>query len=72
MTYNNWLIGQTTLNFLSAGTSPEMLDFNTALGGGTTRTPMVRYTDQLNPYTQYFIALEKVMMKTAYQRQLQN
>ena len=59
MTYNNWLIGQTTSNFLSTETSPEMLDFNTPLGGGTTRTPMVRYTDKVNPNTQYFIALEK-------------
>ena len=59
MTYNNWLIGQTTSNFLSTETSPEMLDFNTPLGGGTTRTPMIRYTDKLNTDTQYFIALEK-------------
>ncbi|WP_180057858.1 MULTISPECIES: DcaP family trimeric outer membrane transporter [unclassified Acinetobacter] len=59
MTYNNWLIGQTTSNFLSTETSPEMLDFNTALGGGTTRTPMVRFTNKVNPNTQYFVALEK-------------
>ncbi len=59
MTYNNWLIGQTTSNFLSTETSPEMLDFNTPLGGGTTRTPMVRYTEKVNPNTQYFVALEK-------------
>lgn len=59
MTYNNWLIGQTTSTFLSTETSPEMLDFNTPLGGGTTRTPMVRYTDQLNANTQYFVGLEK-------------
>lgn len=59
MTYNNWLIGQTTSTFLSTETSPEMLDFNTPLGGGTTRTPMVRYTDKLNNNTQYFVALEK-------------
>ncbi len=59
MTYNNWLIGQTTSTFLSTETSPEMLDFNTPLGGGTTRTPMVRYTDKLNDNTQYFVALEK-------------
>ncbi|OAL84046.1 DcaP family trimeric outer membrane transporter [Acinetobacter terrae] len=59
MTFNNWLIGQTTSNFLSTETSPEMLDFNTALGGGTTRTPMLRYSDKLNARTQYFLALEK-------------
>lgn len=59
MTYNNWLIGQTTSNFLSTETSPEMLDFNTALGGGTTRTPMVRYKDKFNSNTDYFVALEK-------------
>ncbi|ATO21106.1 DcaP-like protein (plasmid) [Acinetobacter sp. LoGeW2-3] len=59
MTYNNWLMGQTTSNFLSTETSPEMLDFNTPLGGGTTRTPMVRYTEKVNPNTQYFVALEK-------------
>lgn len=53
------ILAQTTSNFLSTETSPEMLDFNTPLGGGTTRTPMVRYTDKLNADTQYFIALEK-------------
>lgn len=59
LTYDHWLIGQTTSNFLSTETSPEMLDFNTALGGGTTRTPMLRYTNQLNSTMQYFLALEK-------------
>ncbi|WP_286423341.1 DcaP family trimeric outer membrane transporter [Acinetobacter indicus] len=59
MTYNNWLIGQTTSSFLSTETAPEMLDFNTALGGGTTRTPMLRYNKKINSNTQYFIGIEK-------------
>ncbi len=59
MTYNNWLIGQTTSSFLSTETAPEMLDFNTALGGGTTRTSMLRYNKKINSNTQYFIGIEK-------------
>lgn len=59
MTYNNWLIGQTTSNFLSTETIPEMIDFNGALGSGTYRTPMVRFTDNLSQNTKYFLGLEK-------------
>ncbi|WP_240801259.1 DcaP family trimeric outer membrane transporter, partial [Vogesella mureinivorans] len=32
LTYNNWLFGQTTSNFLSSH-APEMIDFATNLGG---------------------------------------
>ncbi|MFV5492086.1 DcaP family trimeric outer membrane transporter [Acinetobacter sp. ASP199] len=59
MTYGDWLVGQTTSTFLSTETAPEMLDFNTALGGGTTRNPMVRYSGQLSEGNQYFVSLEK-------------
>lgn len=59
MTLDNWLIGQTTSSFLSFETAPEILDFNTALGGGTTRTPMLRYNKKINRDTQYFVGLEK-------------
>lgn len=59
MTYNNWLVGQTTSNFLSTETTPEMLDFNGALGSGTYRTPMVRFTDNFSKNTKYFIGIEK-------------
>ncbi|WP_425919166.1 DcaP family trimeric outer membrane transporter [Acinetobacter sp. TSRC1-2] len=59
LTLNNWLIGQTTSSFLSTETSPEMLDFNGLLGGGTFRTPMVRYSNKIDPNTQYFLGLEK-------------
>jgi len=45
---DNWLIGQTTSNFVSFATSPEMLDFNTPLGGGTFRTMMIRYENKIN------------------------
>ncbi|RKG36710.1 DcaP family trimeric outer membrane transporter [Acinetobacter rongchengensis] len=58
LNYNDWLIGQTTSNFLSTETAPEMLDSNTALGGGTTRNPMVRYSQSINPFT-YYLSLEK-------------
>ncbi len=34
LTYNNWLFGQTTSNFLS-NHAPEMIDFGTNVGGGT-------------------------------------
>ncbi|MEN8943305.1 DcaP family trimeric outer membrane transporter [Acinetobacter baumannii] len=57
--YDRWLIGQTTSTFLSTETAPEMLDSNTALGGGTNRNPMVRYSGPINASTSYFLSLEK-------------
>ncbi len=59
LTYNNWLIGQTTSSFLSLDTQPEMLDFNGVLGTGTFRTPMVRYGDKLSNTTSYVVGLEQ-------------
>ncbi len=59
LTYNDWLFGQTTSTFLATDLQPEMLDFNSPLGIGTYRTPMVRYSGSLNPVTSYAIALEK-------------
>lgn len=59
LTYNNWLVGQTTSSFLSGETTPEMLDFGSPLGIGTERTPMVRYSDKINANTQYLVGLEK-------------
>lgn len=59
LSYDRWLIGQTTSSFLSTETAPEMLDFNTALGGGTTRNPMIRYEQPINATTMYFLSLEK-------------
>ena len=58
LTYNNWLFGQTTSNFL-AGHAPEMIDFATNLGGGTTRIPQVRYSYNLAPATKIFVAAEE-------------
>jgi hypothetical protein len=58
LTYNNWLFGQTTSNFLS-NHAPFMIDFSTNVGGGTTRLPQVRYGFNLAPETQLFIAAEK-------------
>lgn len=59
LNYDRWLIGQTTSTFLSTETAPEMLDSNTALGGGTNRNPMVRYSGPINASTSYFLSLEK-------------
>ena len=59
VTYNDWLFGQTTSTFLATDVQPEMLDFNSPLGIGTYRTPMVRYSTKLNPTTTYAVALEK-------------
>ena len=59
LTLNHWLLGQTTSNFLAIDLQPEMLDFNSPLGIGTFRTPMVRYSDQLSTDTSYFLGLEK-------------
>lgn len=58
LTFNNWLFGQTTSNFLSSH-APEMIDFNTNAGGGTTRVPQVRYNFKLAPKTQLFVAAEE-------------
>lgn len=58
LTYNNWLFGQTTSNFLSSH-APEMIDFATNIGGGTTRVPQVRYNYKLAPQTQLFVSAEE-------------
>ncbi|NUG55778.1 DcaP family trimeric outer membrane transporter [Acinetobacter baumannii] len=58
LTYNNWLFGQTTSNFL-ANHAPEMIDFSTNIGGGTKRVPQVRYNYKLGPTTQLFVSAEK-------------
>ncbi|WP_353143558.1 DcaP family trimeric outer membrane transporter [Acinetobacter pragensis] len=58
LTYNNWLFGQTTSNFLSSH-APEMIDFSTNVGGGTTRLPQVRYNFKLAPQTQLFVSAEE-------------
>lgn len=58
LTLNNWLFGQTTSNFLS-NHAPEMIDFATNIGGGTTRVPQVRYNYKLAPATQLFVSAEE-------------
>lgn len=58
LTYNDWLFGQTTSNFLS-NHAPEMIDFATNIGGGTTRVPQVRYGLKLAPATQLFFSAEE-------------
>ena len=58
LTYNNWLFGQTTSNFLS-NHAPEMIDFGTNVGGGTNRLPQVRYGFNLAPATKLFVSAEE-------------
>ncbi|KAF1025743.1 MAG: hypothetical protein GAK29_01713 [Acinetobacter bereziniae] len=58
LTYNNWLFGQTTSNFLSSH-APEMINFATNLGGGATRIPQVRYAYNLAPTTKLLVAAEE-------------
>jgi opacity protein-like surface antigen len=58
LTYNDWLFGQTTSNFLS-NHAPEMIDATTNIGGGITRIPQVRYNFKLAPQTQLFVSAEK-------------
>ncbi|AYA69407.1 DcaP-like protein [Acinetobacter sp. WCHA55] len=58
LTYNNWLFGQTTSNFLS-NHAPEMIDFGTNVGGGTARIPQVRYGFNLAPATKLLLAAEE-------------
>ena len=65
LTYNNWLFGQTTSNFL-AGHAPEMIDFNTNAGGGTTRIPQVRYNYKFGPSTQLFVSAEEGNSSSKY------
>lgn len=58
LTYNDWLFGQTTSNFLS-NHAPEMIDFGTNVGGGTARIPQVRYGLKLAPATQLLFSAEE-------------
>ncbi len=58
LTYNNWLFGQTTSNFL-ASHAPEMIDFSTNVGGGTNRLPQVRYNYKVSPTTQLSVSAER-------------
>ena len=58
LTYNDWLFGQTTSNFLS-NHAPEMIDFGTNVGGGTARIPQVRYGLKLSPATQLLFSAEE-------------
>lgn len=58
VTLNNWLLGQTTSNFLS-NHAPEMIDYATNLGGSTARVPQVRYQHKLAPSTNLFVAVER-------------
>ena len=58
LTYNDWLFGQTTSNFLS-NHAPEMIDLATNIGGGTARVPQVRYNFKLAPQTQLFVSAEE-------------
>ncbi|MDW5429474.1 DcaP-like protein, partial [Acinetobacter baumannii] len=39
--------------------APEMIDFSTNIGGGTTRIPQVRYNYKLAPATQLFVSAEE-------------
>lgn len=64
LTFNNWLFGQTTSNFLSSH-APEMIDFGTNVGGGTSRVPQVRYSYKLAPETQLFVSAEEGDSKVA-------
>lgn len=58
LTFNNWLFGQTTSNFLS-NHAPEMIDFITNIGGGFSRIPQVRYSHNLAPTTQIVLSAEE-------------
>lgn len=58
LTYNNWLVGQTTSTFLS-NHQPEIIDFSTNVGGGVARVPMVRYAFNLPQDMKLFVAAEK-------------
>ena len=62
LTYNNWLFGQTTSNFLG-GYSPEMLDFSTNVGTGTERLPQVRYSLNVAPKTKLLFSAEEGLSK---------
>lgn len=57
--YGNWLVGQTTTNFVSNEFVPEMIDFGSPAGIGTLRTPMLKYSINQNENSQYAFALEE-------------
>ncbi len=58
MSLGKWLAGQTTSPFVNTDTSPETVDFNGAIGTGTTRTVQVRYTQPINAQQKILVALE--------------
>nr|WP_324646975.1 DcaP family trimeric outer membrane transporter [Acinetobacter sp. MD2] len=58
MSLGNWLVGQTTSPFVNADTSPDTVDFNGAMGYGSTRTVQVRYTQPLTANQKLLVALE--------------
>lgn len=59
LTYDNWLIGQTTSSFSNLEVIPEMLDFNLNVGVQNDRRAMLRYSDNLSAETQFFVGLEQ-------------
>ncbi|TCM60037.1 hypothetical protein EC844_1367 [Acinetobacter calcoaceticus] len=59
ITFNNWLVGQTTSSFIATDLQPEMLDFGSPLGIGSYRTPLIRYENKFDSNTAYFISMEK-------------
>lgn len=58
MNYGNWLIGQTWSNFAVPDYMPETIDALGYVGGAVTRTPQLRYTQNLGADTSLVLAAE--------------
>lgn len=59
LTYDHWLMGQTTSTFSNLEVIPEMLDFNLNLGSAYDRRAMLRYSEKVTPDTQVLVGLEQ-------------
>ncbi|MFB2538707.1 MULTISPECIES: DcaP family trimeric outer membrane transporter [unclassified Acinetobacter] len=58
MTYDNFLVGQTS-SLYASNNEPAIIDFNDPVGGDATpRNPQVRYTTEVAPGTKFAAALE--------------
>lgn len=58
LTLNNWLVGQTWSNFIAPEYLPETVEAATYVGGSLQRTPIIRYSYQMNERTNTMLSLE--------------
>lgn len=58
LTYDKWLFGQTWSTFIAPEYTPESIDAGTFVGGSVQRSPMVKYSDNINSSNKFAISIE--------------